>query len=283
MRSPPLADAEPSMRMRLTASSLALLLGLVAPNRGTAGEKPQTEPPRLVLVELYTSQGCDMCPEAERQLGVLAEGNPRVVPVAFHVDYFNDPWKDPFSDSLHSQRQAAYNGLYNKPKHPDYGLYYTPMVMIDGLRSENGRDLPAVKAAVREASARRALVRVEAKFAGGDRDSAGKLEIRLASRSPRVQGRELLICAVLRDDRVVTAVRSGENANRTLTSRFPARETRFEFVTLSPPGEKTLSFSFRPEPGWKPDRLGLVVFAQDRQSGEIYGTAYVPWQAVPGK
>jgi len=38
---------------------------------------------------------------------------------------------DPYSDALYSRRQMAYNTLYNKPKHPDYGLYYTPMLMID--------------------------------------------------------------------------------------------------------------------------------------------------------
>ena len=53
----------------------------------------------MVLVELFTSQGCDMCPQAEENLGDLARREPRVVPVAFHVDYFNNPWKD-YTDAL---------------------------------------------------------------------------------------------------------------------------------------------------------------------------------------
>src|SRR5215475_8044668 len=87
---------------------------------------------RKVLVELYTSQGCDMCPAAEKVLGALAERESRIVPIAFHVDYFNEPWRDIFSDPLYSQRQMAYNQLYTKPKNEEYGLYYTPMLMIDG-------------------------------------------------------------------------------------------------------------------------------------------------------
>jgi Protein of unknown function (DUF1223) len=89
----------------------------------------QGEPPaatRKVLVELYTSQGCDMCPQAEEWLGALAQRNHRIVPIAFHVDYFNDPWKDVFSDALYSRRQMTYNQLYTKPKNAEYGLYYTP-------------------------------------------------------------------------------------------------------------------------------------------------------------
>src|SRR5262249_34140912 len=95
----------------------------------TVGE----EIPRIVLLELFPSQGCDMCPEAERLLGELAARSSHAVPIALHVDYFNNPWKDPFSDKLYSERQAAYNTLYTKPKNAEYGLYYTPMVMVDGL------------------------------------------------------------------------------------------------------------------------------------------------------
>ncbi len=109
------------------------------------------EPKRMVLVELYTSQGCDMCPTAEKVLGALAERDRRIVPIAFHVDYFNDPWKDVFSDPLYSQRQMTYNQLYTKPKNAEYGLYYTPMLMIDGEQSVNGRDPASAEAAIRQA------------------------------------------------------------------------------------------------------------------------------------
>ena len=62
---------------------------------------------RMVLVELYTSQGCDMCPAAEKTLGALGEQIRGIVLIAFYVDYFNDAWKDVFSDPLCSRRQMA--------------------------------------------------------------------------------------------------------------------------------------------------------------------------------
>src|ERR1044071_4466948 len=122
------------------------LLGLLAPllivfgPGWTVSAADRTEATRMVLVELYTSQGCDMCPTAEKILGALAERDRRIVPIAFHVDYFNKPWKDVFSDPLYSQRQMSYNQIYTKPKPAEYGLYYTPMLMIDGEQSVNGRD-----------------------------------------------------------------------------------------------------------------------------------------------
>src|SRR4051812_5266097 len=125
-------------RMKLLAL-VPLMLIAAGPDRAASADEGD-ESKRMVLVELYTSQGCDMCPTAEKILGALAERERGIVPIAFHVDYFNDPWKDVFSDPLYSRRQMTYNQLYAKPKHPEYGLYYTPMLMIDGEQSVNGRD-----------------------------------------------------------------------------------------------------------------------------------------------
>jgi hypothetical protein len=235
------------------------------------------EASRMVFVELFTSQGCDMCPEAERLLGELAARNSRVVPIALHVDYFNNPWKDPFSDKLYSERQAAYNTLYTKPKNAEYGLYYTPMVMVDGLQSVNGRDPEGIQAAVRQAQTRKPQVALKAKLELKDDLRAGDLLITLVPQSPRVHGRELLICAVLRDDLVPTPVESGENANKTLTARFPARSKQYEFIRVEGAKESSRQFSFRLESDWNVENLGVVVFAQDRKSGEVYQSTLVRW------
>src|SRR6516162_7912323 len=106
-----------------------------------------------------------MCPEAEKILGALAERDRGIVPIAFHVDYFNDPWKDVFSDPLYSQRQGAYNQLYTKPKNAEYGLYYTPMLMIDGEQSVNGRDAASAQAAIRQALGKKPAVAIDANLA----------------------------------------------------------------------------------------------------------------------
>ncbi|MFO0891544.1 MAG: DUF1223 domain-containing protein [Isosphaeraceae bacterium] len=270
--------------MRWSLAALFWMVSLaIAPGPALAQHPGGSTPDRLVLVELFTSQGCDMCPEAERILGAVAAGNPRIVPVAFHVDYFNDPWKDPFSDKLYSQRQAAYNTLYTKPKHPEYGLYYTPMVMVDGYRTENGRDQAGIQAAVREARVRRPLVELSATLRLSEKGRSGEVEATVSPLSGRVKGRELLICAVLRDDRVVTEVASGENANKALTARFPARLTRFEFTTLDESKSATLRFPFPLDPVWNAEKLGIVVFAQDRKSGEVLQTAYIPWASPESK
>ena len=187
--------------MRLEMNLMRLLAPLLAAfGTGRAvSAADRTEATRMVLVELYTSQGCDMCPTAEKILGALAERDSRIVPIAFHVDYFNDPWKDVFSDPLYSQRQMAYNQIYTKPKNPDYGLYYTPMLMIDGEQSVNGRDPASAQAAIRQALARKPAVRLDVALDLKGDGLSGTATIKVTSRLD--SGREVAASGLRRAPR----------------------------------------------------------------------------------
>ena len=86
-----------------------------------------------MVIELFTSQGCSSCPPADRLLSRLAEEpayRGKVVPLAFHVDYWNYiGWTDPFSSPRWSERQRDYGRSLG------LGTVYTPQLVIDG-RSE---------------------------------------------------------------------------------------------------------------------------------------------------
>src|SRR4029077_2560857 len=88
-------------------SALLLALAVLAP-RGGAGE-PEATSDRVAVVELFTSQGCSSCPPADRLLSKLAHDaryQGKVIPLSFHVDYWNSiGWTDPFSSARWSQRQ----------------------------------------------------------------------------------------------------------------------------------------------------------------------------------
>src|SRR5450755_245951 len=78
------------------------------------------------VVELYTSEGCNSCPPADRWLSRL-KADPDVVALAFHVDYWDRlGWKDRFASAAFTERQAtqqASNGAR---------FSYTPQVVVDG-------------------------------------------------------------------------------------------------------------------------------------------------------
>ena len=67
---------------------------------------------RTTLIELFTSEGCSSCPPAEKQMNALMKHPDlwkKFVPIAFHVDYWNDlGWTDPFSQSQFTKRQRSY-------------------------------------------------------------------------------------------------------------------------------------------------------------------------------
>lgn len=271
--------------MRQLIKLMALLIPMLVafgPNQAvSAGERD--EPKRMVLVELYTSQGCDMCPTAEKMLGALAERETRIVPIAFHVDYFNDPWNDVFSDPLYSQRQMAYNQLYTKPKNQEYGLYYTPMLMIDGRQSVNGRDAAAAEAAIRQALTRKPAVGLDVAVDVGGDGRSGKATIKVTSRSPGAEKSQLLVCAVLREDGAVTDVKSGENAAKSLVARFPARQTKYEFIELDGKSPTTKEFTFAVQPSWNLQKLRLAAFVQDKRTGAVHQATDLPWRSTrPG-
>jgi hypothetical protein len=257
-----------------TAALLATAGEVAAQGTGSDSE------PRMVLVELYTSQGCDMCPAAEQLFGALAERDHRIVPIAFHVDDFNDPWKDVFSDPLYTERQMVYNQLYTGPKHPEYGLYYTPMLMIDGQQSVNGRDRAAAEAAIRQALARNPAVRIDVALDIPRDGLSGTATVRVTSRLARAEKAPLLGCAVLREERVVTDIPSGENAGKSLVARFPARQTRYEFIELDGKATATQQFRFAIEPSWKRQKLHLAVFVQDKRTGVVHQATDLRWRST---
>jgi hypothetical protein len=95
--------------------------------------------PRTVLVELFTSQGCSSCPAADafvRDFPTLGLSRARVVPLTFHVDYWNDlGWPDPFSSAAFTERQRRY-AEGGHLRGPDGGStmtgLYTPQMIVDG-------------------------------------------------------------------------------------------------------------------------------------------------------
>src|ERR1041385_865018 len=73
----------------------------------------ESKPARAHLLELYTSEGCSSCPPAEQWMSAL-KNQPRlwqdIVPIAFHVDYWDRlGWRDPFASKLWTDRQAHYS------------------------------------------------------------------------------------------------------------------------------------------------------------------------------
>jgi hypothetical protein len=134
-----------TFRLKIGVLSLALA-GLLS----AAGITPASsaEPLRLVVLELFTSQGCSSCPPADALLRDLSRSRDDILPLAFHVTYWNYlGWRDPFSFDGATERQRQYARLLAE------GTVYTPQLVVDGSTDVVGSDRPAVQGAILRATA----------------------------------------------------------------------------------------------------------------------------------
>lgn len=83
------------------------------------------------VLELYTSEGCSSCPPADRYISDLKNDNrlwKELIPVAFHVDYWNYiGWPDRFSSREFSDRQRNY------ARSKGLSTVYTPGFVLNGM------------------------------------------------------------------------------------------------------------------------------------------------------
>ena len=96
---------------------------------GVENEEEATETfSSVVVVELFTSQGCSSCPPADVLLDRVKKQYPNeVFALSYHVDYWNYiGWEDPFSHARYTKRQSYYNQKLG------YRGNYTPEAIING-------------------------------------------------------------------------------------------------------------------------------------------------------
>ena len=85
-----------------------------------------------VVVELFSSQGCNSCPPGDELLGEL-RGQPGVLALTFHVDYWDYlGWKDTLGAPDFSQRQ------YDYAKARSDMDVFTPQMIVNGAKQMVG-------------------------------------------------------------------------------------------------------------------------------------------------
>ena len=264
-------------RLPATLALLALLIAGATPPRPSPAQDRSAAPPKKILVELFTSQGCNSCPPASdllARLATLGYGPDRVVAVNFHVDYFNTPWVDPFSDPSFSDREQSYNRVMRRND-----LYFTPLMMVDGRYPFLGSNREQAVAAIRKAKAEAPGVALDLALDGdGPRRSVA---VRLAARAAEAAGRDLLIGVALTQNRVSTRVPSGENAGRTLAETHVVRRLDHQFARLDRAAPTTLTFPVALPAGLDPADCRVVAFAQDRANGRVHQAEAIPWATPP--
>jgi hypothetical protein len=181
----------------------AIILVFLAATGATAMPVRATEEQPVVVVELFTSQGCSSCPPADAYLGELAQ-RPGVLALAYHVDYWNYiGWTDPYASKQATQRQRGYS------RHLNMRYVYTPQMVIngttEGVGSERETIGPLIKAAVEDKALQRRVSIVRA--------APGKLVVHVDAGSAT---EPVTLWLVGFDREHATPVLRGENEGQTL-------------------------------------------------------------------
>jgi hypothetical protein len=198
--------------------SITLLVAGAALPGMAAWAADATAKPKVVLVELFTSEGCSSCPPADELLrninGTHTDAGQLIVGISEHVTYWNSlGWADPFSSSIYTERQNAYA--------TSFGLdgAYTPQMVVNGRQEFVGSDRSSLEKALRK-----------------EQDEVAPVEVRILSTS--VAGSVLTvsfsvagdkafhgadIVAVVADDIDRSSVVRGENSGRVLEHVAVAR------------------------------------------------------------
>ncbi len=166
----------------------------------------------LVVVELYTSQGCSSCPAADAFLGELIEMRDDILGLEFHVDYWDNlGWKDRFSSVESTNRQRAY------AKSLGLTYVYTPQMVINGTADAVGSDKMAVIAAVESAQKSYAVHLDITVIANGE----GGVDIAIPGAD--TGGTPATVWLVNFDRHFITEVNAGENNGRKMNNNHVVR------------------------------------------------------------
>ena len=206
------------------------------------------------FVELYTSEGCNSCPPADRWLSRIAKAYPRdrVVPLALHVDYWDYiGWKDPYARREFSQRQRRLSQLQR------VALVYTPQVVLQGMdfRAWGGDefDRAVERINARPAAAQLGLAIVQ--------QGATALRVQVEARADAAKEAQVYLAAY--ESGLSSQVLAGENRGRLLPHDYVALEWKGPYE----PGRHEIDLTYLPKA--KPADSGVAAFVQNRRTGEV--------------
>ena len=215
----------------------------------------------MVVLELFTSQGCYSCPPAEELLAEQFVDRQGILALELHVDYWDSlvyrgsSWKDPFSSADFTQRQRRYAQKYRRNP-------FTPQMIIQGAFSSSGSNRNKIEYAIEQAQELKFAQGWEIGFTQGV-DGAWLAEVASAGESAEA-------IAVIYTRQQQTEVTGGENKGKLLHNHNVV--TQFKPVGLVSSGDVV-------EIGTVKDGQGCAVILQRANQGAMLGAWTCPQHA----
>lgn len=238
-----------------------------APAAPPAGTRPAAPAPNMVVIELFTSEGCSSCPPADRLLADLIRehaGDAAFFPLAFHVDYWNNlGWTDAFSSAVNSERQRSYARKLGDDR------VYTPQMIINGATGFVGSNRDKAVAAIAEARKQPPSARITATRGEINPGEPLAVECSVAAPDGKSMPAQVRVLALLVEDGLSSRVTAGENKGLELKHDRVVRA-----MAESDRGpDSRLTLRLTPPKDIRPERCAVVVIAQNSADMRIIGAA----------
>jgi hypothetical protein len=222
-----------------------------------------------VVLELFTSEGCSSCPPADALLSELGSSTKSVIPLAYHVDYWNHlGWADPFSSHQWSERQSDYARTMNLDGE------YTPQMVIGGGWQCGGSDEGSIERAVAAARSASPLGRtsIQASLAGA---GSRKLQVKVSAQMLSTAGTgSLRVMLAIYENGLVEKIGGGENGGREITYDYTVRKLLPAFeLDAAQAASVSKEITINLDGSWSLDHLGVAAFIQDPTSLRIEGAS----------
>lgn len=240
----------------------------------------------VALFELYTAEGCDSCPPADRWFSSLDVGpaGSHAAALAFHVDYWDRlGWHDRFGSPEFTKRQ------YEQMQRHDTGFVYTPQVLLQGrdlasphtqvqLQSRDPvpwRSARQPTAAVAAINAKPARATIELLSTPIDGAVAVDVNVHIPQAPDRTHA---AVAVALVQSGLASDVKAGENAGKRLEHDHVVRAWK-SGLTVDAAGElrRRVELPLPSERG----PLELVAWVEDASSGDVLQVLALPLCARP--
>lgn len=248
-----------------------LLAGEVSAASCTGLQRVSSGASTVAIAELYTSEGCDSCPPADKWFSNLRYPKDGVVPLAFHVDYWDYiGWKDRFAKAAFSERQRE------TVRRQGGRTSYTPQVMLNGQDQRISGFLSGFTANVKNIAARAPRATMTMDYAV----ASAELDVALTATLPQSADRaDAAVFLAITENNLTNRVTAGENRGVTLKHDHVVRAL---FGPLGgeakdrTDGKLVIKRPVALERDWKRGDLSLVAFVQNLRSGDVYQALSTP-------
>lgn len=259
--------------LKMKIGLLLIIILLVTPPVSAQHWQAESADKQMAVMELFVSEGCGLCPAAERWVEHLPEQgytDAQLIVLGFHVDYLDDKkgWVDRFAKPRFSerQRQMARLNLYQ--------TIYTPEIFISGEVVHNWREhgtdiIDFINSFDSEADISLTVTKT---------DLALDINTRVTVKGKDNDGYSQLYLALI-EDNIISEIHGGDNIGAVFNHQNLVRRWLGPFSLDAGDATSQIHTTVPLDPAWKLHDMSVVAVVQNLDNAYVLQGLSLPLKA----